>query len=51
MVLAEDWSGTIEVRSTLDASVGNILVERYRELASTHLTSLSKAALSPILCC
>ena len=46
-ILAEDWSGTIEVRSTLDASVGNTLVERYRELASTHLTSLTKAALSP----
>ena len=46
-ILAEDWSGTIEVRSTLDGSVGNTLVERYRELASTHLTSLTKAALSP----
>jgi alpha,alpha-trehalase len=46
-ILAEDWSGTIEVRSTLDANVGNCLVERYRELASTHLRSLTKAALSP----
>ena len=46
-IVAEDWSGTIEVRSTLDGNVGNSLVERYRELASTHLTSLTKAALSP----
>ena len=45
--MAEDWSGTIEVRSTLDGNVGNTVVERYRELASTHLTSLNKSALSP----
>jgi alpha,alpha-trehalase len=45
-VLAEDWSGTIEIRSTLDANVRNSGVERYRELASTHLRSLNKAALS-----
>ena len=46
-ITAEDWSGTIDVRSTLDGNVGNWLVERYRELASTHLTSLTKAELSP----
>ena len=46
-ITAEDWSGTLEVRSTLDGNVGNRLVERYRELASTHLTSLTMRALSP----
>jgi trehalose-phosphatase len=46
-VTAEDWAGTIEVRSTLDGNVGNTMVERYRDLASTHLTSLKKSVLSP----
>ncbi|BBX03902.1 trehalose-phosphatase [Mycolicibacterium moriokaense] len=46
-VTAEDWSGTIEVRSTLDGHVGNTMVERYRDLASTHLTSPKKHALTP----
>jgi alpha,alpha-trehalase len=45
-IVAEDWSGTIEIRSTLDANVRNSGVERYRELASTHLRSLNKRALS-----
>ncbi len=41
-ICAEDWSGPIEIRSTLDADVCNGLVERYRELASHHLDSLQK---------
>ena len=32
-IVAEDWSGTIEIRSTLDGNVTNSLVERYRDLA------------------
>jgi alpha,alpha-trehalase len=36
-IVAEDWSGTIEIRSTLDGNVTNSLVERYRDLASDHL--------------
>ena len=36
-IVAEDWSGTIEIRSTIDGNVRNSGVERYRELASTHL--------------
>ena len=36
-IVAEDWSGTLEIRSTLDGSVTNSLVERYRDLASQHL--------------
>lgn len=38
-VVAEDWSGTIEFRSTLDGNVTNSLVERYRDLANVHLDS------------
>lgn len=39
-VRAEDWSGTIEFRSTLDGNVKNSLVERYRDLANQHLGSV-----------
>ena len=45
-ILAEDWSGTIEIRSMIDGNVRNSGVERYRELASTHLRPLNKRALS-----
>jgi trehalose-phosphatase len=45
-IVAEDWSGTIEIRSTLDGNVRNALVERYRDLASDHLDSLEKRELS-----
>ncbi|MFZ1179263.1 MAG: trehalose-phosphatase, partial [Mycobacterium sp.] len=45
-IVAEDWSGTIEVRSTLDGNVRNSLVERYRDLASNHLQGLEKRVLS-----
>ena len=44
--MAQDWSGTIEVRSTLDGKVCNCGVERYRDLASNHLQGLEKSALS-----
>ena len=37
---AEDWSGTIEFRSSLDGNVTNSLVERYRDLAGEHLGSV-----------
>lgn len=46
IIVAEDWAGTVQVRSRLDGDVGNCLVERYRGLASTHLTSPRKRALS-----
>ncbi len=45
-VVAEDWSGTIEFRSTLDGNVTNSLVERYRDLASEHLGSAATRELS-----
>ncbi|MGQ4878925.1 glycoside hydrolase family 65 protein [Billgrantia sp. LNSP4103-1] len=37
----ENWSGRILVRSALDGRVINAGVERYRQLASTHLVPLS----------
>lgn len=43
--LAEDWSGALQIRSTLDANVRNSLVDRYRGLACDHLTSVKTAAL------
>lgn len=46
IIVAEDWAGTIQVRSMLDGDVRNSLVERYSGLASAHLTSLRKQALS-----
>jgi len=39
-IVAEDWSGTVEIRSTLDGNVRNSLVERYRDLADNHLALL-----------
>lgn len=45
-VVAEDWSGTIEFRSTLDGTVTNSLVERYRELSSQHLARIETRELS-----
>ncbi|MBJ7338143.1 trehalose-phosphatase [Mycolicibacterium sp.] len=45
-ILAEDWSGTVEVRSTIDGNVTNSLVERYRDLASAHLELVDKRELS-----
>jgi alpha,alpha-trehalase len=41
-ILAVDWSGTLEIRSTLDANVTNSLVERYRDLTHLHLDSVDK---------
>lgn len=37
---AEDWSGTVEIDSTLDGRVINGGVRRYRDLASSHLNVL-----------
>ncbi|AWK71777.1 trehalose-phosphatase [Rhodococcus oxybenzonivorans] len=45
-IVADDWSGQLEIRSVLDGSVGNTLVERYRELASDHLTPLRATELT-----
>lgn len=45
-IVAQDWSGTLEIRSTLDGKVENSLVGRYQDLASRHLGSLEKRAIS-----
>jgi trehalose-phosphatase len=45
-IVAEDWSGTLEIRSTVDGSVTNSLVERYRDLASQHLGSVETREIS-----
>jgi alpha,alpha-trehalase len=40
---AENWSGTLEVRSGLDGRVINAGVKRYRDLSSRHLEVLGQA--------
>ncbi|MFQ5903677.1 MAG: glycoside hydrolase family 65 protein, partial [Candidatus Binatia bacterium] len=40
-ITAENWSGRIRVKSALDGSVINAGVERYRQLSSKHLETLS----------
>ena len=41
-IVAEDWSGRIQIRSTLDGNIRNSLVERYQGLADKHLCLLDK---------
>ncbi len=41
-LLAEDWSGSVTIRSSLDGSVINAGVPRYRQLNSKHLETLEK---------
>jgi trehalose/maltose hydrolase-like predicted phosphorylase len=42
-LVAEDWSGTLWVRSWLDGNVANVGVARYRGLAGRHLAPQSTA--------
>ncbi|KUI23090.1 haloacid dehalogenase [Mycobacterium sp. IS-1496] len=44
-IVAEDWSGRITVRSTLDGNVTNSLVERYRDLSKEHLDIVERRQL------
>lgn len=37
-VYPENWSGTVEFESLLDATVRNTMVDRYKPLSSAHLT-------------
>jgi len=41
MILAENWSGPLELRSALDGRVTNSGVTRYRDLSSRHLQPLA----------
>jgi len=43
-IVAEDWSGRLEVRSGIDGRVVNAGVPRYRDLANRHLRQLEQAA-------
>ncbi len=44
---AENWSGTLEVRSGLDGRVINAGVKRYRDLNGRHLRILGQAEVDP----
>ncbi len=46
-ITAENWSGRLRIRSTIDAAVRNDLVERYRGLSDTHLTDVRTIAPAP----
>ena len=45
-IIAENWSGSVELRSALNGAVRNTLVERYRDLAADHLVLLHSGPLS-----
>lgn len=45
-IRALNWSGTLEVCSSLDGDVRNGGVARYQQLADTHLTELERRAVS-----
>ncbi len=44
---AEDWAGSLEIRTSLDGTVENAGVERYRQLACDHLDAVGSAELDP----
>ncbi|MFJ6838472.1 glycoside hydrolase family 65 protein [Streptomyces sp. NPDC091209] len=46
-VTAEGWSGPVEIESALDGTVTNSGVERYRSLASRHLTDARTGTRAP----
>ncbi|MEU9136607.1 glycosyl hydrolase family 65 protein [Streptomyces sp. NPDC048404] len=46
-VTAEGWSGPVEIESALDGTVTNSGVERYRSLASRHLTDVGAGTGKP----
>lgn len=46
IIRAEDWTGTIEVRSALDGSVANVGVKRYHDLNNCHLNPLATGSIA-----
>ncbi|WP_281201767.1 trehalose-phosphatase [Nocardia anaemiae] len=46
VIVAENWSGRLVIRSTLDGAVQNSLVQRYRALSGDHLTPVRATKLS-----
>lgn len=45
-IVAEDWSGRLEIRTGIDGTVQNRLVRRYRDLRGDHLTVLRREAVN-----
>ncbi|WP_280477435.1 trehalose-phosphatase [Nocardia asiatica] len=45
-ITAENWAGTVRIRSMIDGRVRNSLVERYSDLSATHLTAPHALTLS-----
>ena len=45
-IVAENWSGGINIRSALDGRVANTGVERYRQLNNEHLTAVRSGTAS-----
>jgi trehalose/maltose hydrolase-like predicted phosphorylase len=43
-IVAENWSGRLDVRSGIDGAVVNAGVPRYRDLANSHLIHIEQAA-------
>ncbi|KKF01794.1 trehalose-phosphatase [Mycolicibacterium obuense] len=46
VIRAVDWSGLLDIRSTVDGGVANTGVERYRELSSRHVAVTDMRELS-----
>ncbi len=46
VILPENWSGTVSVRSGLDGKIENTLVERYQQLNNHHLKQLGTGVTS-----
>ncbi len=46
-IYPENWSGTVEFRSLLDATVRNTMVDRYNSLSSAHLTEAEIDEIAP----
>ena len=49
IVVAQNWSGTIEFRSSLDGQVDNRGVARYSHLASHHLDYIKSGEFTGVL--
>jgi alpha,alpha-trehalase len=46
-IVAENWSGPMQIRSAIDGTVTNSGVERYRNLRGDHLVPVSANAVGP----
>jgi trehalose/maltose hydrolase-like predicted phosphorylase len=46
-ISAENWSGRLRIRTSIDGTVQNAGVDRYRKLASDHLVPVTQGATGP----